>query len=124
MINFTYKGSTDFNAKFKSWRKGLESGILPKGLAEKEKTRTEKRIRSDKTDPNGNRWAAWEPTTAQERARRGTASRLELYDSGALLRSISSDGTLSMVARPFLGFNEEIESDAEWIIATIFDDFV
>ena len=84
-----------------------------------------------KTAPDGTPWAPWMPSTAKARARKGNAALGLLYDTGNLLRSITSsvsghnsltvgtnvpyatylqNGTPKMVKRPFLGISDRARS--------------
>jgi len=129
--------------KFQRWINNFadKKNNIHKPLAKKEVERTRKRIERTKLDPDGVPWQPWALSTEEHRRRKGTLSRGLLYDTGALLNSITfevtddnfavgsgleyaeylQDGTINMEAREFLGFNEEIESDVEWAITTIFN---
>ena len=85
------------------------------------------RIQRSKDDPLGYAWAPWMPSTAAQRARKGNADQGLLWDTGALLDSITAsvagntvtigsavdyagylqDGTDRMAARPFLGWSAD-----------------
>lgn len=94
------------------------------------------RIVQRKKDPKEIPWAPWKPATAAARQRKGNAKLGLLYDTGRLLRSITSevknhggnhggwmlrigtnvpyakylnDGTEKMVARPFLGVSQRAQ---------------
>ena len=132
----------EIEAKFDKWTKKFRNKdeTILKPFLEKEVKRTKKRIRTDKRTPDGIPWAIWAESTAISRARKGTALRGLLYDTGALLKSIEYDinndrfavgsgvdyaeylqeGTDNMPAREFLGFNERSEADILWLTKTIF----
>jgi len=90
--------------------------------------RVKDRIEGGKTSPDGSPWAPWAPYTAAKRAAKGNADRGLLFDSGYLLRSITSETMISGVtiwtpasyasdlqngdggrlpARPFMGWSRE-----------------
>lgn len=91
---------------------------------------TQDRIRSSKTDPDGNPWAPWSMATLRSRQRDGTVSRGLLYRTGALLTSIKFTvrdnvlkvftnipygeflqfGTPKMPARPFIGWGNQLNT--------------
>lgn len=95
--------------------------------------RAQREIETGKHDPEGHPWAPWSDDTANARRRRGNAARGILYDEGTLLHSMSvqvgaasvvigtevpyaeylQDGTRRMPARPFLGWGEGAEQEAE-----------
>lgn len=90
--------------------------------------KTQERIRSSKTGPDGKPWAPWSMATLKQRTRAGNAQRGLLYRTGALLNSIQFKventlltiftnetyakflqfGTPKMKARPFVGFGKDI----------------
>jgi phage virion morphogenesis protein len=105
-----------------AWRRGLMTVVG--GLVSDQ---TRRRIRSEKTDPSGTKWAAWAPSTA---ARRNKSHSLLVF-TGKLLASIThndgatqteigapvfyaaflQDGTSRMVARRFLGLSSKNEDE-------------
>lgn len=111
-------------------------------LGKREKERTKKRIRLGKVTPEGFNWVPWAPATAIQRARKGNISTGLLFDTGEMYRSIDyrtenntfsvgtnvdyaeyqQYGTEHIPAREFLGFNEKIEDDVQWVFKTIFRD--
>ena len=88
---------------------------------------TRRRIKSTKTDPDGNRWEPWASSTMAARERNGTAGGGLLYETGSLWSTIrgrvqgrtavvTSDepyvkylqlGTTKMPARPFMGISKQ-----------------
>jgi phage gpG-like protein len=102
------------------------------------------RITSLKEDPAGGQWAPWSPWRAAERAAKGNASQGLLWDSGALLNSITAqvDGPVLQVgstagdyakylqegwtslagndapARPFLGWDADALAFYETLTVT------
>jgi phage gpG-like protein len=91
----------------------------------------------EKDDPEGRAWSEWQPSTREQRTRKGTAATGLLWDDGTLLHSIKvqaglrqvtvgtdvpyakhlQDGTRKMAARPFLGWSDETIEYAEHLIA-------
>lgn len=108
-------------ARLRDIRRPLESI----GLRLVESTR--RRIKTTKTDPDGNRWEPWALSTEEARQRRGTSGGGLLYETGSLYTSIrarvsgrevtvSSDepyaryhqvGTWRLPARPFIGLSKQ-----------------
>jgi phage gpG-like protein len=68
-------------------------------IGEREAEAARQRIMSTKTDPEGDRWTRWRPSTARQRLKKGNAGRGILWDEGDLLDSIyfasSADGLAS-----------------------------
>ena len=107
------------------------------GYAETEVIRA--RIEEGKTTPEGQQWAPWRPWTREERENKGNESQGLLWDTGTLLNSIRHQtdarsvvigtdveyahelqvgrgGPYPMVARPFIGWNEEGAAHAEMLM--------
>ena len=94
-------------------------------------------IMSEKDDPEGRAWAAWMPSTREQRTKKGNVGLGLLWDEGTLLGSIRvqtsahevvigttvkegaylQEGTSKMAARPFLGWSEAEALMAEQFIA-------
>lgn len=102
------------------------------------------RITTLKTDPDDKPWAPWAPSTEKGRIRKGNAHLGLLFDTGTLLRSITSqvigshhtlqvgtslhyaeylnDGTKKMPARPFLGISKRAQASINQAITLYFGD--
>ena len=69
---------------------------LLNAIGEREAERARDRIMATKTEPDGDLWTRWRPSTARQRLRKGNAGRGILWDEGDLLDSIyfatSADG--------------------------------
>lgn len=131
----------EIDLKIKKYQGRLRNKkAIHKTLAEKEYKRTRERITRTKVNPDGKPWAMWAASTSKSRARKGNTARGLLYDSGNLLNSINwtanqnefaigtneeyaeyiQEGTPNMPSHEFLGFNERIEQDMEWLLGTMF----
>lgn len=94
------------------------------------KAKAVNRITTTKIDPYGKAWPQWAVATARARAKRGTAGRGLLYESGRLSNGITAEvqgnqaivgvqgvpyasflqnGTNKMPARKFLGISQQDE---------------
>ena len=102
------------------------------------------RITTLKTDPEDKPWTPWAPSTEKGRIRKGNAHLGLLFDTGTLLRSISSqvigshhtlqvgtnlhyatylqEGTKKMPARPFLGISKRAQTSINEAIKLYFGD--
>ena len=95
------------------------------------------RIIKTKTDPEGNKWAPWAPSTQEARVKDGTAALGLLYRNGELARSITAtmkgskafeigsnleyakylqEGTTRMPARPFIGISKRAQTGINQVI--------
>lgn len=95
------------------------------------------RIIKTKTDPDGNKWAPWAPSTREARVKDGTAALGLLYRNGDLARSITAtmkgsksfeissdleyaqylqEGTAKMPARPFIGISKRAQTGINQVI--------
>jgi phage gpG-like protein len=94
-------------------------------------------LMSEKDDPDGHQWAAWMPSTREQREKKGNVGLGLLWDRGDLLGSIKvqtsrnevvigttmpfapylQDGTPKMAARPFMGWSLAEQSMSEEFIA-------
>lgn len=92
-----------------------------------------KRLMLTKSEPNGTPWSPWKPMTAAYRMKKGNAGLGLLFDSGNMMRSISSkrslmgfetspsvsyaealqNGRKGMKKRPFMGFSIEDKAGIE-----------
>lgn len=102
-------------------------------IGEHQASRILQRILQSKVDPEAHSWAAWLPSTRDERAHKGNIGQGLLWDEGTLLHSIAvqakahevtigstakyaeflQDGTPRMEARPFMGWVGEDTALAE-----------
>lgn len=102
-------------------------------IGEHQASRIIQRILQAKEDPEAHAWAAWMPSTLDDRAKKGNVGQGLLWDEGGLLHSIAvqakahevtigstsphagflQDGTPRMVARPFMGWVGEDTALAE-----------
>lgn len=102
------------------------------------------RIVNLKTSPDGVAWAPWADSTRKARERKGNAALGLLFDSGTLLRSITSqvigshhtlqvgtnspyaeyiqNGTPQMPARPFMGISKRAQDSINQAINMYFGD--
>lgn len=105
-----------------TWRRGLMAYV-----GQLIRAQTQRRIRSEKTSPGGQRWAAWAASTASRRS--GGQSLLvftgklvstlfmkasddtTVVGSPAPYSGFLQDGTDRMVAREFLGLSESNKSE-------------
>jgi phage gpG-like protein len=91
------------------------------------------RIQATKTGPEGNHWTEWRQATRDHREAKGNVGRGLLWDDGTLLDSIHveqeaggieigsdleygaflQEGTERMVARPWLGWDDDLARHAE-----------
>ena len=94
-------------------------------------------IMSEKDDSEGHKWAAWMPSTREQREKKGNVGLGLLWDDGELLGSIRvqtsrnevvigtavpfapflQEGTPKMQARPFLGWSLAEQSMSEEFVA-------
>lgn len=95
------------------------------------------RIIKTKTDPEGNKWLPWAPSTREARVKDGTAALGLLYRNGDLARSITGtvkgskaieigsnleyakylqEGTSKMPARPFIGISKRAQTGINQVI--------
>ena len=95
------------------------------------------RIIKTKTDPEGNKWLPWAPSTQEARVKDGTAALGLLYRNGDLARSITGtvkgskaieigsnleyakylqEGTSKMPARPFIGISKRAQTGINQVI--------
>lgn len=94
-------------------------------------------IMSEKDDPEGHPWAAWMPSTREQRTKKGNVGLGLLWDEGTLLGSIRvqasakevvigtnvkhaqylQDGTPKMAARPIFGWSLAEQAMTEQFVA-------
>jgi phage virion morphogenesis protein len=94
-------------------------------------------LMDEKDDPDGRAWAAWMPSTREERTKKGNVGLGLLWDEGTLLGSIRvqtsakevvigttmkygkflQEGTSKMAARPFIGWSDAEAGMTERFIA-------
>lgn len=102
-------------------------------IGKQQSQRIQDRIRKTKVDPEGTPWAPWRPRTLEWRQKKGNVEQGLLWDTGELLNSVSvavsgesveigvtaehghflQEGTVNMVARPFVGWSDSDSAGVE-----------